>query len=168
MNNLLSRLVYRNEDWLSSCHKFRDKLSFVFLLECTSHLSSLPAPYSPLAAHQNGPPLQGKSSVIQPEGAILREKDKSSLGQEVSKLCYCCCGLALNYLHKLTFNPFLVIALESDLQDLESSLALVQEAYHQQNPWLDRSSLWVYFLECRSIDLPVISASACFLLYVCV
>jgi hypothetical protein len=82
--------------------------------------------------------------LVKPEGAVLRKNDLSSISQQFSRGCYCCCGLAINYLHKMSVNPFLVLTLQPTLDDLSTALSAVQEVYHQSDPAYDKTSLWVY------------------------
>ena len=63
---------------------------------------------------------------MKPEGSIVRKNEKETFCQIISRCCFCCCGLAINYLHKFTVNPYLVLALQPSFDDLDSSLALVQ------------------------------------------
>ena len=78
-----------------------------------------------------------------------------TFAQKYSQACYCCCGAIINYLHKFSVNPFLVVTLQPSFEDLNSSLEIVQETYHRADPAFDKSSLWVSPLKFSSTDSPI-------------
>ncbi len=51
----------------------------------------------------------------------------------------------------MSFNPFMVLALQPSFDDLDTSLLLVQYIYHRDDPNYDKTSLWVQIYLCSCI-----------------
>lgn len=49
----------------------------------------------------------------------------------------------INKLHRYTFNPYLVLALDQGFHNLDHSLKVIQTNYHEYDDVYDKSSLWV-------------------------